>query len=247
MSHHKAGTLSRSDQRSAESHTEHTASDNGCSANLVHGDSEFVGDSGQRTKRAGLRGGRYLRHPLEQRMAARTAKDPITGCWNFQGCKVGANGYGQICVGGHKLEYAHRVAWKLAHPDESIPNGLRVLHACDNPRCVNPDHLSLGTQNDNILDSIRKGRYNCFGRQKLNADNVREIRALWAQGWRQKDIGAKFGIKRHSVSAIVNGRAWAHLAEFDARQANLERVPTPRFIELPVRGDLLLSPGKVSA
>lgn len=53
--------------------------------------------------------------------------------------------------------YAHRVAWELTYGP--IPNGLRVLHTCDNPRCVNPGHLMLGTQSDNIADSMRKGRF----------------------------------------------------------------------------------------
>ena len=94
---------------------------------------------------------------------------------------------------------------------QKVPIGKVVMHSCDNPRCVNPDHLSIGTQRDNILDSIRKGRYNVFGRQKLNAVQVLEIRALAEQGMKHKDIGAKYGIKRHSVTAIVNRKSWAHL------------------------------------
>lgn len=185
-----------------------------------------------RSAKVGLRGSRHKSFSAAERLAARTIIGP--SCWEIQGCGVGPNGYGQIDLGGGKRAYTHRLAWELAN-GRAVPAGLRVLHSCDNPRCVNPAHLSIGTQRDNIRDSIRKGRFNCFGRQKLNADQVREIRVLAKAGVRQRDLARRFGVAAHTVSGIVNGTAWAHLAEYDAEMANAERVAS---VAVPVRGEL---------
>lgn len=161
-----------------------------------------------RRARVGLRGSRGLTHTLAARLAARTIKDPISGCWNIQGCKVGPNGYGQIMrdAPSRRLIYAHRAAWELAHG--AIPADLRVLHKCDNPRCVNPSHLTLGTQRENIHDSIAKGRRNAFGRQKLQPTDVRVIRERSKAGHSHNAIALDFGLARHTVTDIVRGRSW---------------------------------------
>ena len=75
-----------------------------------------------------------------------------TGCWIWMGC-VNREGYGQVSVDG-RLQRAHRVFFGL----DKIPKGMLVCHKCDVPSCVNPDHLFLGTQTDNILDMMSKGR-----------------------------------------------------------------------------------------
>ena len=181
-----------------------------------------------RKARTGLAGGRHLSHSLAERMAARTIVGP--SCWEFQGCKVGPGGYGQIDRGGGQRDFAHRVAWELAN-GQSVPVGLKVLHSCDNPRCVNPAHLSVGTQAENIRESIRKGRYNTWGIQKLNADQVFEIRARGAAGEAQRTIAAAFGIARNTVSQILNHKTWAHLQAPPAVASNVERVAT---VNLPV-------------
>lgn len=77
------------------------------------------------------------------------------GCWNWVGSKR-AHGYGQVYFNGKPARKAHRVAWELTNG--KIPNNLCVLHRCDNSSCINPDHLFLGTQLENIQDMINKGR-----------------------------------------------------------------------------------------
>lgn len=134
-------------------------------------------------------------------------------CWLWTGTIL-SHGYGQISLGhpstpGSKRWRAHRFSWELHRG--TIPDGLVVCHTCDNPICVRPDHLFLGTQADNVHDSSRKGRKNAWGVQKLNADDVRVIRHQAARGLLQKDIAKAFGVARNTISGIVRRHTWAHL------------------------------------
>lgn len=183
----------------------------------------------RRAPRVGLKGSRGHHYTLAQLLDARTIKGP--SCWNVQGHAL-PNGY--VLIGSHpNRALAHRLAYTLTHG--RIPAGMVVMHSCDNPRCVNPDHLSAGTQRQNIHDSIRKGRYNVFGIQKLNAAQVREIRAAARSGEMHKTIAKRFGIARNTVSGIVSRAAWAHLTEHAALEPIFERV---QHVDLPIRGDL---------
>ncbi|MGH7022786.1 MAG: HNH endonuclease signature motif containing protein [Caulobacteraceae bacterium] len=91
----------------------------------------------------------FLGATLEERMRLRTVVDPETGCHLWTGTLT-PGGYGRVHVA------AHRLAWQLANGP--IPAGMLVLHRCDNPRCCNPEHLFLGTAQDNMTDKVRKGR-----------------------------------------------------------------------------------------
>lgn len=191
-----------------------------------------------REPRVGLRGGRYRQHTLAEKFAARVIVGEPDACWPMQGSAV-HSGHVYLTMGSPwKPPFirvrAHVYAWEQAH-GRRVPTGMVVMHACDNPRCCNPRHLSVGTQRDNVLDSVRKGRYNCFGIQKLNAAKVQEIRALAASGRLQKAIAAQFGIARNTVSAIVNGKTWAHLPFAASGNPVFERVP---HVELPVLGEV---------
>jgi hypothetical protein len=109
----------------------------------------------------------------------------------------------------------HRLSWILANG--AIPDGMSVLHRCDNPPCVNPEHLFLGTQRDNNLDMRAKGREGRFDRKgeanghaKLTLSQAREIRARYASGGiSQEALGRNYGIPQAHVSRIVLNRAWA--------------------------------------
>lgn len=185
-----------------------------------------------REPRTGIRsGGRKGRRTLAEKLEARTIKRP-SGCWEVQGHAL-HSGHVHITEGRRHYR-AHVFAWEQAH-GQSVPPGMVVMHTCDQPRCVNPDHLVIGTQAENIHDSIRKGRYNVFGIQKLNAEQVREIRRQAARGVRQKDIAAQYRIARNTVSGIVNRKSWDHLDRPPVGSAVLERVP---HVLLPVLGEV---------
>lgn len=106
---------------------------------------------------------------------------------------------------------AHRKAWELLHGP--IPDGLLVLHTCDNPPCIRPDHLFLGTHRDNQQDKWAKGRGIVINNSiKLTESNVRAIRTRYATGTiRQIDLGKEYGVSQTAISAIVNRRTWTHI------------------------------------
>ena len=93
---------------------------------------------------------------LIDRFWSKVDKEDGDGCWVWSGIRSGSGGYGQVRNEWGAVEFSHRVAWRLANGP--IPDGLNVCHKCDYPPCVRSDHLFLGTQLENVHDSIRKGR-----------------------------------------------------------------------------------------
>ena len=139
-------------------------------------------------------------------------------CWLWTGKKI-RGGYGDHVAsvdGRWKHTIAHRFAW--AEANGPIPVGLLVLHRCDVPACVNPAHLFLGTQQDNMNDQAAKGRRPPAEGERnkharLTEEQVREIRRLVnEEGAKRTDVGARFGVDRSWVSLIASGRAWSHVA-----------------------------------
>lgn len=138
-------------------------------------------------------------------------------CWLWQASDNGK--YGQIVIRLNGRMYhlhAHRVAWELTHGP--IPDGLFVCHTCDIPRCVNPAHLFLGTQADNMADMVAKGRARALPppptigekhpQAKLTWRDVREMRQLRAQGWTLQALADRFGVTLSNVGLIVTGKTW---------------------------------------
>jgi hypothetical protein len=134
------------------------------------------------------------------------------GCW---GWTASTNAWGYAQLGS---VYAHRLSYEIHHGP--IPDGKWVLHRCDNPPCTNPDHLFLGTHDDNMADATAKGRMN--GRpnrprgeqvktSKLTAGKVREMRALAAAGRSTQALAAQFGVSDDCVRSVVTRKRWAHV------------------------------------
>ena len=149
--------------------------------------------------------------PISDRLWAKTQKTET--CWIWEG-SAGQAGHGQIAKGGHgkegkRLLMTHRVAWELTNGE--IPAGLCVLHRCDNPPCVNPSHLFLGTKADNSADMVSKRRQkvgNQLPQAKLSPDAVRFIRESEET---QDELAARFGVTQSSISAVINGHRWRHV------------------------------------
>lgn len=150
------------------------------------------------------------------------------GCWVWTGAKRN-KGYGAFTyrVGDRLIQgRAHRYSYEL-HKG-AIPPGLWVLHKCDNPACVNPEHLFLGTSEDNIQDMVKKGRHVSGGTHcgsdgewkrgeihhaaKLTEDNVREMRRLHIEGgWSFSQLGKRFGVNTSAAYKIVKRKLWKHV------------------------------------
>ena len=135
------------------------------------------------------------------------------GCWEWQGSKV-PFGYGRFRIPKDRAVYAHR--WSYEYIYGPIPNGLQILHQCDNPPCVRPDHLFLGTQSDNMRDSLDKGRLTAAiltkNHAKLTEDQVREIRERYSKGnITQTELAKEYPIGPSSVSHIITGFTWKHV------------------------------------
>jgi hypothetical protein len=136
-------------------------------------------------------------------------------CWNWSGSK-NALGYGRLFISKTKAVMAHRFSWEI-HQGQ-IPKGLLVLHRCDTPSCVRPDHLFLGTSKDNSQDMVKKirnkrgtGHHNA----KLTEDQVRMIlRAKKGNGrfWGRKEMAKKLGLSLTHIRAIANGKWWKHVS-----------------------------------
>lgn len=134
-------------------------------------------------------------------------------CWIWRGSRL-PSGYGKF-----KKKLTHRISWELHNGP--IPKGLLVCHHCDNPPCVRPDHLFLGTVKTNAQDMVRKGR--CHpprlrgeqqGRAKLTETDVRFIRAHYVRGsleFGAKSLARKFSVAGSLVQRIVTGKSWTHV------------------------------------
>lgn len=139
------------------------------------------------------------------------------GCWIWTGAENNAHyDYGRIMIRGVRYS-PHRLSWLLSHG--AIPDGQYVCHSCDNPRCVRPDHLFLGTLTDNNRDRAAKGRSapnrgedNPFS--KLSDADVAEIRRLYKpRKCSQRYLAERFGVSQGTIWQIVNGRYWSHITE----------------------------------
>lgn len=141
-------------------------------------------------------------------------------CWNWESSKV-KDGYGSIRIGG-KFYRSHRLSYFIYNKID--PLEMHVLHNCDNPSCVNPSHLFLGTDKDNRIDCVKKGRnakhinminYDRKGEEngfsKLKKEEVTQIRRMRLDGNSSKYLSKEFNVSRSTINDIIYNKTWKHL------------------------------------
>lgn len=151
--------------------------------------------------------------PLSERFWEHVPTGNFDSCWEWQGIRHPRDRYGLITLKRKTLR-ANRVSYLVCWGVD--PGDLSVLHRCDNPPCVNPFHLFLGTPRDNTDDAYRKGRLahgERVGTSKLTEAQVVEILSRYrAGGVLQTTLAAEFGVTKNLINQIVHRKAWRHLA-----------------------------------
>lgn len=144
---------------------------------------------------------------------SRVERGAPEACWPWIGSRL-PSGYGRFYPAWKVGLYAHRFSWELANGRE-VPEGLYVMHACDNPKCVNPAHLSVGTHSDNMRDAVSKGRHahvvmpgERHPNHKLTAVQVAEIRRRLGEGADRLLLASQFSVSKGTINHIATGRSW---------------------------------------
>lgn len=148
---------------------------------------------------------------LEERFWAKVEKTDT--CWLWIG-SVNEHGYGKMYVGldssgRRRTDKAHRISYRLSHGE--IPFNSPLLHKCDNPKCVNPDHLFIGTQLDNIQDMKRKNRH-AHGETSYAKITAEQARSIIQDPRPQRQIAKDYGLCQQTISRIKLGINWKHLS-----------------------------------
>lgn len=144
----------------------------------------------------------------KEKLLALVQKNKKTGCWEWKGARIGNNGYGRMFHKGEQMP-AHRWAWIIFRGE--ITEGHSVCHHCDNPICVNPEHLFVGTHAENMRDMAGKGRHNGPKGEDhynaiLNANQVKEIRCR--RGEPTKRLANEYGCSPDNILRIWNRKTW---------------------------------------
>ena len=152
---------------------------------------------------------------VSERIMSHISINPVSGCWEWQGTK--RNGYGRMIIGSRtggtrKSVSVHRLSYEIKNG--KIPDGMEICHKCDNPCCVNPDHLFAGTRQDNVDDREAKGRNVIFsgeenGRSKLTRKDVKNAR--WKRAYRGtsfQKLAVEYCVSKKTMQNAVNGVTW---------------------------------------
>lgn len=136
-------------------------------------------------------------------------------CWPWLGAIGGRKsstgiGYGKFTVQGRQYD-AHRVSWEL-HNKRSVPDGMHILHTCDNPLCVNPRHLSTGTNEDNVADMVGKRRHTYGERNPMSILTEEAILDIRSSNLNPDALASKYGVSRATINKVLARRSWTHLS-----------------------------------
>ncbi|MCK5602096.1 HNH endonuclease [Candidatus Pacearchaeota archaeon] len=150
-------------------------------------------------------GNKYIKAPLEERFWNKVSIG--RHCWKWNGATTKKRkGYGVIKINGKDRILTHRLSWELHYG--IIPDGMKVLHTCDNSLCVNPQHLFIGTQADNVADMVKKGRLVInrlkginHPKAKLNSQDIVEIRKDQRP---QSQIAKDYNVSQATISCVKN-------------------------------------------
>lgn len=152
------------------------------------------------------------RDSLINRVMRRIVRLPFSGCWIFMGA-TSDFGHGLLGTAGRGagLSRAHRVSYE--HVNGPVPQGLLVRHSCDVPCCVNPDHLEVGTQQDNVDDMMGRGRHKVVIKPRLTYNKLTRKEAEHAQmllmlGYTRREVSAQVGLTVKSIARIERGETW---------------------------------------
>ena len=146
----------------------------------------------------------------KERIESKVEKIPEAGCWIWMGATQ-VRGYGELI--SHNRKYlAHRASYEAFVGE--IPKGMYVCHSCDNVYCVNPAHLFLGTQKQNLQDMASKGRSTRGQRNpmaKLTEEEVKDIKYFLSIGINDSDIAKQYEVTRGAINLIKQGKRWNHV------------------------------------
>jgi hypothetical protein len=153
--------------------------------------------------------------PIKERLYSNVVVNPVSGCWEWNGTKY--HGYGRICVGSRvdgtrHTVHTHRLSYELNFGP--IPDGMEICHKCDNPSCINPEHLFIGTRQDNVNDRERKGRNVVLvGEERLEAKLTRKDvkNARWERAFMGTSfsiLAKKYGVCKKTIQNAINGVTW---------------------------------------
>lgn len=142
---------------------------------------------------------------IEERFWAKV--DKSGDCWIWLAAAL--RGYGVFTAENRKTVYAHRFSWERSRGP--IPGGMFVCHSCDNPSCVNPDHLFIGTNADNAADMARKGRSSRGSNRPLSKLTEQQVSEIKSSPLKGVDLARQFNVSTTQISVIRNGREWKHV------------------------------------
>jgi Helix-turn-helix domain/HNH endonuclease len=129
------------------------------------------------------------------------------GCWEWLGTK-NPKGYGMISIDGY-MYTVHRVVAEICLGLNRKDQNVHALHSCDNPTCFNPDHLYLGTNDDNVQDRFDRNKWGKIA--KLTPEQVTRIKIEYERGRSQREIATEYGVHQSTVSRIINNKRWSRL------------------------------------